>query len=317
MAAPKKTILLACGSFNPPTHMHLRIFEIARDYLHRMGKHHVIAGLMSPVHDAYGKKDLAPASDRCEMVRRALQTSDWVHLSDWECGRTAWTPTRQVLQHHQELVDSMVNGNLDSAAKRQRTEELGWTRDLGTEQLHLKLLCGGDLLESFGKPGLWKEEDIEAIVGSFGLVVITREGSNPLKFIYESDVLTRLQRNIDLVTEWIANEVSSSRIRRALSRGESVKYLLPEPVIGFIQQRGLFGVTSEYAKRLSLLVQPMQLPPSFLTPSPSDVDMTYCEGAPSPRPLTAPPRRLTERDRVRIEVLLDGVVVISDRETCL
>ena len=34
---------------------------------------------------------------------------------------------------------------------------------------------------------------IEAIVGTYGLAVITREGSNPLKFIYESDVLTRLQ----------------------------------------------------------------------------------------------------------------------------
>ena len=37
---------------------------------------------------------------------------------------------------------------------------------------------------------------IESIVGSYGLVVITREGSNPLKFIYESDVLTRLQVSV-------------------------------------------------------------------------------------------------------------------------
>jgi len=245
MATPKKIVLLACGSFNPPTHMHLRIFEIARDYLHRMGKYHVVAGLMSPVHDSYGKKDLAPASDRCEMVRRALHSSDWVHLSDWECGRPAWTPTRQVLQYHQETMDSMLNGNLDSSAKRPRTEELAWARELAGEPLHLKLLCGGDLLESFGKPGLWKDEDIETIVGAFGLVVITREGSNPLRFIYESDVLTRQQRHVELVTEWIANEVSSSRIRRALGRGESVKYLLPDSVVSFIYQRGLYGAASQ------------------------------------------------------------------------
>ena len=30
-------------------------------------------------------------------------------------------------------------------------------------------------------------------MNKFGLVVITREGSNPEKFIYESDVLTRFQ----------------------------------------------------------------------------------------------------------------------------
>lgn len=34
---------------------------------------------------------------------------------------------------------------------------------------------------------------IEALVGKYGIVVITREGSNPYKFIYESDVLTRHQ----------------------------------------------------------------------------------------------------------------------------
>lgn len=36
-------------------------------------------------------------------------------------------------------------------------------------------------------------QQIEALVGKFGLVVVTREGSNPYKFIYESDVLTRHQ----------------------------------------------------------------------------------------------------------------------------
>lgn len=32
---------------------------------------------------------------------------------------------------------------------------------------------------------------IDAIVGEYGLVVITREGSNPNKFIYDSDILSK------------------------------------------------------------------------------------------------------------------------------
>lgn len=31
-------VLLACGSFNPITHMHLRLFEVARDHLHQTGR---------------------------------------------------------------------------------------------------------------------------------------------------------------------------------------------------------------------------------------------------------------------------------------
>ena len=34
---------------------------------------------------------------------------------------------------------------------------------------------------------------IDTIVGEYGLVVISRSGSNPEKFIYESDQLSRLQ----------------------------------------------------------------------------------------------------------------------------
>ncbi len=32
-----KVVLLACGSFNPITNMHLRMFELARDYLEDTG----------------------------------------------------------------------------------------------------------------------------------------------------------------------------------------------------------------------------------------------------------------------------------------
>ena len=37
-------------------------------------------------------------------------------------------------------------------------------------------------------------------------VLLFREGSNPEKFIYNSDLLTKYQNNIHIVTEWIANE---------------------------------------------------------------------------------------------------------------
>ena len=59
--------------------------------------------------------------------------------------------------------------------------------------LQFKLLCGADLLESFAVPNLWDEEDIEVILKDFGLVVMTRAGSNPQQFIDQSPQLTRLK----------------------------------------------------------------------------------------------------------------------------
>lgn len=244
MTGAPRVVLLACGSFNPPTNMHLRMFEIARDFLHRTTHFSVVAGLLSPVHDKYGKEGLASANERIQMLQLAVASNPWIHVSEWETQQDDWLPTREVLQYHKDSIDSFANGNVDPSVKRQRLDGVAtWMNHLegSSESVNLKLLCGADLLESFGRPGLWKEEDIESIVGKFGLVVITREGSNPYKFIYESDILTKHQKNIHIVTEWITNEVSSTKVRRALRRGESIKYLVQDQVIDFIHKHSLFN----------------------------------------------------------------------------
>lgn len=109
----------------------------------------------------------------------------------------------------------------------------------------VKLLCGADLLESFGVPHLWKSEDIALIVGRYGLVCVTRAGSDAQKFIYDSDVLWQHRQNIHLVTEWVTNDISSTRIRQALRRGQSIRYLVPDPVQEYIEQRCLYSRESE------------------------------------------------------------------------
>ena len=50
-------------------------------------------------------------------------------------------------------------------------------------------------------------------MNKFGLVCISRAGSDPDRFIYENDVLFKWQNNITIVTEWIYNEISSTKIR--------------------------------------------------------------------------------------------------------
>ncbi|XP_077259601.1 nicotinamide mononucleotide adenylyltransferase isoform X4 [Temnothorax americanus] len=247
--APTRVILMSCGSYNPPTNMHLRMFEIARDHLHRMGTHVVVGGVISPVHDDYAKKELANATHRCAMVGLALQNSDWIRLSTWEMTQNCWTKTRMSLQHHQNLLNSMLSTSNDIKHHLQieDTENTDWIPEnvrnsSDNTPIQIKLLCGADLLESFGICGLWLEEDIDAIVGEYGLVVITREGSNPNKFIYDSDILSKHMNNICIVTEWIPNEVSSTRIRRALKRGESVRYLLQDSVIDYIYRKGIYEV---------------------------------------------------------------------------
>lgn len=83
---------------------------MARDHFLELG-HQVLGGIVSPVHDSYGKNGLIPAKHRATMIKLGLQSSNWVRLSDWECNyQDKWTTTRQSLQYHQvQLIDLAIN----------------------------------------------------------------------------------------------------------------------------------------------------------------------------------------------------------------
>ncbi|XP_074010270.1 nicotinamide/nicotinic acid mononucleotide adenylyltransferase 3 isoform X2 [Numenius arquata] len=237
-------ILLACGSFNPITNMHMRLFELARDHLHQTGQYQVIEGIMSPVNDDYGKKGLVSARHRIAMAKLALETSDWIRVDPWESEQKTWTETVKVLRHHYN-------------------ESLRLLQNLSFPFVfpvlpELKLLCGADFLQTFKTPNLWKEEHIQEIVEKFGLVCISRAGSDPATYINELDLLTQFQHNIFLVKEWVQNEISATQIRYALRRGLSVKYLVPDSVISYIARHNIYTEESEQKNEGDLL-QPLKL----------------------------------------------------------
>lgn len=119
------------------------------------------------------------------------------------------------------------------------------------------LLCGADVLESFTVPNLWKQEDLAEIMGRFGLVCITRCGSDPFKSVNQSDVIWSHRKGIHVVHEWVTNDISATHVRRALRRGQSVRYLVPDSVIGYIQEHELYSAESE-EKNAGVKLAPLQ-----------------------------------------------------------
>ncbi|NXI29578.1 NMNA1 adenylyltransferase, partial [Sterrhoptilus dennistouni] len=266
-----EVVLLACGSFNPITNMHLRLFELAKDHLHETGKYKVIKGIISPVGDAYKKKGLISANHRVTMAKLATKNSDWVEVDDWESCQSEWLETLKVLRyHHQKLLSADVTNSVQDAVPitklgRKRKQESNRHEPIKKKNQspvvksvpQVKLLCGSDMLESFGIPNLWKLEDITEIVEKHGLVCISRAGNNAQKFIYESDLLWRHKNNIHLVEEWITNDISSTKIRRALRRGQSIRYLVPDAVRAYIERQRLYGPESE-DRNAGLVLAPLQ-----------------------------------------------------------
>lgn len=209
--------LISCGSFNPVTYMHLRMFELARDHLRSLNKKvNVVKGYLSPVSDAYGKQGLLSSTHRLEMLKRATLTSDWIDVLPWECEQNGWTPTAKVLDQYYE--------SLNCAEKN----------------IRLLLLCGADVLESFSVKGLWKEADIKSIIQKHGLIVISRPQFHPQQYIESSDLLKSLKSQIYVAHEWNENDLSSTKIRRAIREGNSIKYLVVDSVLEYIKKQQLY-----------------------------------------------------------------------------
>jgi nicotinamide mononucleotide adenylyltransferase len=85
------------------------------------------------------------------------------------------------------------------------------------------------------------EVQTESICEDYGIICVTRDGSNTRKLIFENDFLYEHRRNILLVDEWIQNDISSTKIRHMVAQGLSVKYLTPDVVVKYIGLNHLYG----------------------------------------------------------------------------
>ena len=242
----KKSILISCGSFNPPTIMHLRLFELAKDHLEKYCGFEVLGGIVSPTHDNYIKKkpSLIAAKHRVEMVELSLKNYDFVRCSKWETLQDDWTRTREVLQEHLKQIHNAVNSPESIGSYfPESLNGLTYEEVTNPKIFRLYFICGGDLLESFSVPKLWKEEDIETIVRDFGLLVITREGSNPEEYIKKHPILNSYTENIQVVRERISNDISSTKIREALKKDASIRFFVMDEVIEYIRENKLYRST--------------------------------------------------------------------------
>ena len=203
--------LVACGSFNPPTVMHLRMLEMCRDALTERG-YEVTGGYLSPVGDGYRKKGLLPAAHRLAMCRAAADESDWIKCDAWEAEQREHIMTRVVLERFQERVDGRV-----------------------------VLACGADLLQSMLTPGVWSDEDLEIILGKYGVACLERADLADLtKLLDETPLFRKHRDNIYLVKQPIYNNVSSTIVRNLVRTSGSIRYLVPHPVERYIRDSGLY-----------------------------------------------------------------------------
>ncbi|OCK74187.1 nicotinamide mononucleotide adenylyltransferase 1 [Lepidopterella palustris CBS 459.81] len=218
-------VLVACGSFSPPTNLHLRMFEQASDYCEFQTDFEVIGGFFSPVGDAYKKAGLVSAQHRIAMCNIAVRhSSKWIGVDSWEPLHKEYLPTVKVLDHFDYELNEVLGGIETATGEKKR--------------IQVALLAGADLIQTMSTPNLWAQEDLDRILGHYGAFILERSGTDI------DDALASLQQfrdNIRVIQQLIQNDVSSTKIRLFRKRGMSIRYLIPDHVVDYIDEHDLYS----------------------------------------------------------------------------
>lgn len=223
-SAKTPVVLMACGSFSPVTFLHLRLFEMANDYI-KFGRpeFEVVGGYLSPVSDAYKKAGLASAEHRLNMCEIACQNSGFVMVDPWEAVQKEYQPTANVLDHAENEINVLRGGIT--------------TMNGGRKHARIILLAGADLIQTMSTPGVWSHQDLDHILTRYGALVVERAGTD----IEDSlATLSQWRDNIWVVNQLVINDVSSTKVRLFKRRNMSIRYLIPAEVIEYIDEHHLF-----------------------------------------------------------------------------
>ncbi|KAF5097126.1 hypothetical protein D0Z00_002524 [Geotrichum galactomycetum] len=213
------------------------MFEMAMDSIREETRFEVIGGYYSPVSDNYKKQGLAEASHRVRMCELACErTSSWLMVDAWESLQPNYQRTAVVLDHFNHEINIVRGGIATSSGKRKGVK--------------IMLLAGGDLIESMGEPNVWANEDLHHILGRYGCLIVERTGSDVRSFLLSHDIMYEHRRNVLVIKQLIYNDISSTKVRLFIRRGMSVQYLIPNSVIRYIQENGLYIHETEPVKQV-------------------------------------------------------------------
>jgi len=196
---------------------------MAVDYVRQQTDYEIVGGYLSPVSDMYKKPGLLSAKHRVNMCNlSAEQTSSWLMVDPWEAFQS-YQRTAVVLDHFDHEINTLHGGVA--------------TQDGEMRHVKVMLLAGSDLIATMSEPGVWSDADLDHILGRYGCFIIERAGAD---MDQATDSLARWRHNIHLIPQLIQNDVSSTKVRLFLRRGMSIKYLLPAPVVNYIEEHGLY-----------------------------------------------------------------------------
>ena len=198
-----KIIAVFGGSFNPPLNSHFSLAEqICAEY------ENIEKVIFVPVSSKYEKEGLIEDIHRYNMLKIVTDKNEKFEVSDIEIRET----NRQLYTIETlELIKKQYPNN------------------------EICFVIGTDNLKDIPKWAL-----AEKLVQNFQILVIERDKDNMEDIIDNNDFLQKYKDSFIKLKENIRSNVSSTFVREKLTRGKSIRYLVPDEVYFYIKEHNLY-----------------------------------------------------------------------------
>jgi nicotinate-nucleotide adenylyltransferase len=189
------------GTFDPIHIGHLLIAEQAYNKFKLDKIIFMPAGI--PPHK--GNNEISHAKHRLEMLKIAIKNNSHFSFSTWE---------------------------MDNGGKSFTCKTLKYIKDLKIARDVYFIIGTDSLLDIFN----WKDSDYLLEYGRF---IVARRPNFPIELIYDDERYKNYLSNI-YVMDTMLIDISSSRIRETVNKGDSIKYQTTEEVIDYIKRNDLY-----------------------------------------------------------------------------
>jgi nicotinate-nucleotide adenylyltransferase len=172
----------------------------------------------SPPHKS---KEVSPFPDRLEMARLAVGRPGLLEVLDIEGGRAGFSYSIQTLKE----IDNLFGGRaelffilgVDAFLEIETWKDY---RDL-FQYAHFVVISRGDL----------GRKDLEPVLRQLDPLTPVDDDPDTLRLNTGKTLFLRTTTLMD---------ISSTRIRHLVSSGKSIRFLVPEPVMSYIEEKGLY-----------------------------------------------------------------------------
>uniref|UniRef100_A0A0K0EM80 CTP_transf_like domain-containing protein n=1 Tax=Strongyloides stercoralis TaxID=6248 RepID=A0A0K0EM80_STRER len=233
-----KIALLLSDVCNPPTYLHLRIFECAKNYVKDCMKKHVTEGILH-VNNFFSsttqKEDCISNEQRFKLSKLCCRRSKWIKADNWKINEftNILSYFFTLSSHYQKYYDN----------------------EFGKNVVKIIFVCDSDFFSSLitSLKIIENNSFLEKFLNNFNIIVVSvGQSQNFFTNILEKDFLEKYKNKLYFVNNTFNTQFSTSQqIRDALKKNETIRYCTEHDVVDYIEKYMLYKTPQSSLKNES------------------------------------------------------------------